>query len=348
MGDVRSILLIRPSALGDVCRSVPVLVSIKRAFPDARVDWLVQDGFSAAVAHHPDLARVIPFDRKSLGRETKRGNFVPIRTFFAALREARYDLVFDCQGLLRSGIFAWATRAPRRVGFANARELGWLGINERHDVPPSLHSVDRMLELLRRAGVPPVPDMRLYADPQARHDVAATIQHAGPAYAVVAPTSRWAAKRWPADRFAAVVKALRGIGYSGVVLVGGNNERDQCAPLLDVAQRDSHVIDRIGGTTVAQLMALIESSSLVIANDSAALHMAVGFDRPTVALYGPTSVPLVGPYQRDNDVIQHITPGDALDHKTDANVSLMERISVDEVLAAAAERFSRSFAQTRA
>ena len=348
MSDVRSILLIRPSALGDVCRTVPVLVSIKRAFPAARVDWLVQDGFAAAIAHHPDLGRAIAFDRKGLGRQAKRGNLAPIRRFFNSLREPRYDIVFDCQGLLRSGIFAWATRAPRRVGFANARELGWLGVNERHAVPTTLHSVDRMLELLRLSGVPQVRDMRLYADPQARHDVAATLEHAGPTYAVVAPTSRWAAKRWPADRFAAVVKALCGIGYSGVVLVGSNNERDQCGPLLDVAARDAHVIDRIGGTSVAQLMAIIESSSLVIANDSAALHMAVGFDRPTVALYGPTSVPLVGPYQRPQDVIQHITPSDSLDHKNDNQVALMERIGVDEVISAAAERFSRSCVQTHA
>lgn len=348
MSDVRSILLIRPSALGDVCRSVPVLVSIKRAFPSSRIDWLVQDGFTAAIANHPDLGHVISFDRKGLGQQSKRGNLTPIRHFFGTLRDARYDIVFDCQGLLRSGIFAWATRAPRRIGFANARELGWLGVNERHAVPTPLHSVDRMLELLRLAGVPPVRDMRLYADPRARHDVAETITLAGRCYAVVAPTSRWVAKRWPAERFAAVVRALRGIGYSGVVLVGGRNEREQCGPLLEVAAHYAHVIDRIGETSVAQLMAIIESSSLVIANDSAALHMAVGFDRPTVALYGPTSVPLVGPYHREQDVIQHITPGDNLDHKNDAQVTLMERISVDEVILAATQRFSRSCVQTHA
>ncbi|MDX2117238.1 MAG: glycosyltransferase family 9 protein [Planctomycetota bacterium] len=347
MTDPRSILIIRPSALGDVCRSVPVLVSLKRAFPNARIDWLVQDGFAAAIADHPDLGRIVPFARRELGAASRRGNFGPVRRFFAQLREANYDLVIDCQGLLRSGLFAWATRAKRRVGFANARELGWLGVNERHDVSTSLHSVDRMLELLRRAGVPIVHDMRLYSNPQACHDVAPALQAAGSRYAVVAPTSRWAAKRWPADRFARVVENLCEHGYSGVVIVGGANERDQCGPLLEVASKNAKVIDRIGGTSVAQLMAIIESASLVIANDSAALHMAVGFDRPTVALYGPTRVELVGPYRRERDVIQHLKPGDSFDHKNDANVTMMQRISVDEVIERVAA-ISRDAAQTRA
>ena len=87
-------------------------------------------------------------------------------------------------------------------------------------------------------------------------------------------------------------------------------------------------------------MALVESSSLVIANDSAALHMAVGFDRPMVALYGPTRVDRVGPYGREADVIQHVTPSDRLDHKDGAaGRALMERIGVEEVVSRATAAF---------
>lgn len=78
-------------------------------------------------------------------------------------RGGGYDLVFDMQGLGRSGLFVWATGASRRVGFSDARELGWLGYTERHEVGVEMNSVDRMLELLRRAGVPPAVDLRLYS-----------------------------------------------------------------------------------------------------------------------------------------------------------------------------------------
>lgn len=336
------VLIIRPSALGDVCRSVPVLASLRRAFPHARIDWLVQDGFADAIRHHPGLSNVVPFARRETGTSLKSGRAAPLRDLLRSLREPRYDLVIDAQGLFRSGFFAWATRAPRRVGYANARELGWLGVNERYLVPRDMHSVDRMLELIRLAGVEPIPDMRLYAPPGDRSAVAADASFAEP-YAVIAPTSRWPGKLWPPDRFAEVARTLLSRGLPRIILVGSQAERPQIAPLLDLAAKDNRILDLVGQTSIGRLMAVIERASLVIALDSAALHMAVGFDRPIVALFGPTRVELVGPYRREADVIQHLLPGDRLDHKDAASgCALMERIPIHEVLAAASKALHRA------
>lgn len=345
MNPPRRILIIRPSALGDVCRSVPVLASLRRAYPEAEIDWLVQDSFAPAIDQHSALNRVVPFPRAAFGRDLKRGRIGPLLRWLGTLRRARYDLVLDCQGLFRSGFFAWATRSRRRIGYADARELGWIWLNARHRVDPGLHAVDRMLALVRAAGVEPIADMRLYSAWQDRAAVESDPAFAG-GYILIAPTSRWPAKRWPAERFAALARSLADQGHR-IVLVGATSERDQCAPLLELAASNSRIIDRIGSTSIARLMALVEASDLVIANDSAALHMAVGFGRPIVALFGPTHVSLVGPYQRDRDVIQHVEPGDAIDHKNPARRDLMERITVDEVLAAAQARLGAPAPPTR-
>lgn len=328
----RRILLIRPSALGDVCRTVPVLVSLKRAFPQARIDWLVQDTFAAAIEAHPDLGGIVPFVRQRFARWWYPPVGAELLSWLRDLGRARYDLVLDCQGLARSAIFARATSAPRRLGYSQAAEGGWIGLTERVSAPLTMHTVDRMLALARAAGAERVADMRLYVPPADRAAVGAD-----PPFAVIAPTSRWPGKRWPADRFAVVAQRLLAdsrLGIERVVLVGADHERDQCGPLLDLVSRDKRVIDRIGDTSIGGLMALIERSRLVIANDSAALHMAVGFDRPLIGLFGPTHVDRVGPYRRDADVIQKVTPADRLDHKDPAiGRSLMERITVEDVVA---------------
>lgn len=326
----QSILIIRPSALGDVCRSVPVLASVRAAHPHARIDWLVQDTFVDAVAGHPALTGVVPFERSRLGRDLTAVETGSTLDLLRTLRDVRYDLVIDAQGLVRSGLLTLATLAPRRVGYANAQELGWIGYTERHNVPRALHAVDRMLALIEHAGITPVADMRLYSRPEWRAWAEATLG-AGRT-AVLAPTSRWPGKRWPAARFAELVTRVLDLGIDRVAIVGAKSEREQCGPLLDLASRDERVIDLIGRTRVGELMAAIERASVVVANDSAAIHMAVGFERPMVALYGPTSIARVGPYCRDRDVIQHVTPDEALDHKNDrAGLAMMERISVDEV-----------------
>ena len=171
LGGPWHILIIRPSALGDVCRTVPVLASLRRAYPEARIDWLVQDSFVDAIWHHPGLSSAIAFPRKELGQDLKAGRFWRVFQWMKKLKggvEGRYDLVLDCQGLARSGFFAWASGARRRVGYADARELGWLGLNQRIKAPASMHTVDRMLALVHGIGVEPVADMRLYCGPQER------------------------------------------------------------------------------------------------------------------------------------------------------------------------------------
>jgi ADP-heptose:LPS heptosyltransferase len=193
-----------------------------------------------------------------------------------------------------------------------------------------------MLTLVEAAGAPALRDaeaQRLHVPQHGR----AWLQSSGieaSGAVVLAPTSRWVAKQWPAERFAQVA---RGLAESGrrVLIVGGASERGQIEPLLREAEGHS-IIDLTGQTSVAGLMAVIEKATLVIANDSAALHLAVALGRPTIALFGPTDAAQVGPYQREFEVIQHVGPGEHSGHKDARNQRLMLRIEVDEVLTKAA------------
>ncbi len=331
------ILVIRPSALGDVARSVPVLAALKQAWPAAAIDWVVESGFEAVIDQHPALGKAISFPKKAIRDSARRLQFGPLLSFRRVLRNGAYDLVLDCQGLGRSAAMARSTGAPRRFGHADAREFGWLAYTTRVPTSVETHTVDRMLTLAAAAGAPaPEPDLRLYSSPEARAWLAEQEWASAP-FVVLAPTSRWPAKQWPSTRFAGLAAALADAGLR-VVFTGSASERDQVQPCLAVAGTKCGVIDAVGTLSLAQLMAVIERSSLVVANDSAALHIAVGFDRPIVALFGPTRVHRVGPYRREADVIQHITDSDPLEHKRSENVALMERISLEEVLQACAAR----------
>jgi lipopolysaccharide heptosyltransferase I len=322
------ILIIRPSALGDVARSVPVLASLRAHYPGARIDWLVRDSFAPVLAHHPALSSVVLFPRKEFGAWLRAGRVGKVRAFLLTLREPGYDLVFDLQGLARSGLFAWATRAPVRVGYADARELGWLGVNRRVRTPNVIHTVDKALALVEHIGAPALRDIaarRLYTGTTDREWLSRQ-SWADSRYAVLAPTSAWPAKQWPAERFGELARQLFARGVTPVV-VGAAHERGQCGPVLVQG-----AVDLVGKTTIGELMAVIERAAMVVANDSASLHIAVGFDRPLIALLGPTDPRLACPFGREKDVIQHTEPGDEFYFRDERSAAMMSRISVEEVV----------------
>ncbi|MEL6497798.1 MAG: glycosyltransferase family 9 protein [Planctomycetota bacterium] len=326
------ILLVRPSALGDVCRTVPVVASLKKRWPHVQTDWVVNSSFVDAVRAHPAVHRTIPFDRKAIGRSLARGNAAPLRRFVADLRRRRYDIAIDAQGLARSAAITRLSGAPIRVGHRDARELGWTLLTHPVTCPAGTHTVDRMLSLLGPLGVPALTDMSLRTPPESKRSLTV------PADALVlSPTSIWPGKQWPIERFHELASRLAKRGIGPFVVVGGHGERDQCEPLLGDASLP--VLDCVGKTSVSELMAIVEASRLVVANDSAVLHMAVGFARPVVGLFGPTDTRRVGPYCRDADVIQHGECAGTSLHKDEAaGRSLMQRITVDEVEAAVLER----------
>lgn len=308
------VLLVRPSALGDVARTVPALVTLRRAWPEARIDWLVAESFVDCVRHHPLLDGVVSFARERLARFGLR----PAATaegfrFARRLHAPRYDTVVDLQGLFRSGLFSALTRARRRVGFADAREGGWLFYNVRHRVNGSVrHTVERMLALLEAEGLEPQRDMRLYLGERDRAWLADYLgAHGIPAddYVCVAPTARWGCKCWPVDRYAQIARrVLERDAVSRVVVLSAPSERKQLEPML-AALRGHIEAGRVHAptTTVGQLMALVSGARLLLCNDSAPLHIAVGFDRPIVAVFGPTDPAAVGPYGRQDAVV--LPPG---------------------------------------
>jgi heptosyltransferase-1 len=318
----RRILFIRPSALGDVCRSVPVVASLRQWDPDARISWLVQRGFEDAVRCHPAVDEVIPFARREMARPWRPAAARRLANFVGELRRRRFDLVVDGQGLARSGLFTRLTGARQRVGFADAREGAWLAYTRRVGPPSGAgghHAVDRMLALAAAVGAEPVEDLRLVVPPEGAAWWAAQ-RPADRGLVVLAPTARWRCKQWPAERFAALGRRILDAGWH-VVLVGAPGEEAAVAAARPVggcliapermpAATGPSVVDLAGATSVGRMMAVLASAAVVVAGDSAALHMAAGLGVESVALFGPTDPALVGPRGGRSRVLRRVEPSE--------------------------------------
>ena len=261
----------------------------------------------------------------------------------------RYDIAFDLQGLARSGLATWLTRAKRRVGYANAREGAWLGYNRRHRVDARLHTVERMLGLLEAEGYRPIRDMRLYSGAADRAwlngELAKPAGDAagwGARFVCLAPTAQWRCKCWPIENYVEITRRLLSekpeIG--GVIVLAAAHEQREVQPLASAFAGDRRVW--IPRTTIGQMMAIIEQARIVVCNDSAALHMAVGFGRPAVAIFGPTDPAAVGPYRRSGDVIRPVEAAEDgrsyRRHREDQ--TMIAKVAVETVWRAVVERLA--------
>ncbi|MDG2199923.1 MAG: glycosyltransferase family 9 protein [Phycisphaerales bacterium] len=335
------ILLIKPSALGDVCRTAPVLASLARSWPEARIDWLVHEDFVDAVSGHPNLSAVVPFPRRRFGRWMRSPSVArELLEWTRGLRAAKYDLVLDCQGLSRSGFMTRATGAAHRIGDRRARELSWLAYTQRVETSGAVHEVDRMFMLVRACGAEVVPDMRLHVP-----DAAATSWRTGhgaviagtPAVAL-ATTSRWASKAWPQAQWVELARHLLADGPEHLLLLGAPSERAEVEALRAAIDGPSDRVHNLAGrTSVGEMMAAIESCRLVVSNDSAALHMAVGLAHRgvrCVGLFGPTDPAKVGPYRMDDVVVRAPLPDNQPVNYRDRSLgdSIMRTIAVADVL----------------
>lgn len=306
--EFKRILIIKPSSFGDVIHALPVLNGLRCRYRRARISWLVSTTCAGLLEGHEALDEVIPFDRRRFGRLGRDvGVTREFIRFVMALRERRFDLVVDLQGLFRSGFLALASGARARLGFANAREMGWIFYSDRVAVAhPDMHAVDRNYLFGRPLGFGDVPArFALPIADHARRTAQALLRKEGvqgARYCVLAPGTRWETKKWTSTGFAEVIRRLRDQFGLEVVLIGMADEQAIAQEVADLA--GGPLANLTGRTSLEELKALIDDARLAVMHDSGPMHLAVALGTPLAALYGPTSAQRTGPYARAETVVQ--------------------------------------------
>ena len=323
------ILIIKPSAIGDVVHALPVLNLLRLHWPEAKISWLVTPLCAGLLEGHPQLDEVILFERKRFGR----GWYNPAAVFglwkfTRALRRRNFDLVVDLQGLLRSGWLARMTGAPVRIGPANARELGWIFYTHRVQVSWDWHAVERYLAVAEALGCAKDPvEFRFGTTDEDRAAVAALLP-AGKRFAVLLPGTHWATKRWPVEHFAAAVEPLKSRFGLETVIAGGADDSKLAEQIAG--------LNLCGKTNLRQLVALLERADLVIANDSGPMHIAAALGRPLVTPFGPTNPDRTGPYRRLDTVLRLDLPCIPCYSRRCSHQSCLKWIGPEDVLQYAA------------
>jgi heptosyltransferase-2 len=336
-----NILVLKPSGLGDVLMTTPLLGTLRAAYPDARIDYAV--GYSArrGVITNPDIDEVLTLFDVDTSR--LRRLFRAIRAA-ARLRWRRYDLAFVPDRRRITAVVAYLAGVPRRFGIAGGGRAIFL-TNAVADEPDG-HDVDLYLALAEAAGLRGhiTHDMKYLPTQDALVEAIQLLKSRGfdelPFRVAIfpglgdGPDRAFDHRRWPSERYAILANQVIERHGGGVILLGDASERelnfgisnDISFPVLDLTGR----LDLDGMAAVMQLC------DAVISNDNAPMHLAVSVGTPTVGIFGPTAARNSGPYGSQHRAVQaHIYCGPCArigGPMADCGAACIKRITVKDLV----------------
>lgn len=299
---MRSILLIKISSLGDIVHNLPVASDIHARFPEASIDWVVEESFAALPRLHPAVHRVLPVAlRRWRGSLWSPETWQQIASFKRSLQSQRYDLVLDTQGLVKSALIARLAHG-RRAGNAaeTAREpLAARFYDSTYAIPQNQHAVARY-RWLAAAALDYTPDfedsMPLDYGITAAPLVAPWLPPRP--YALLLTATSRADKLWPEPDWLALGAALHARGLSCVLPAGSAEERER-AQRLAAGMARAVVAPALALDAMAQLIA---GAAIVVGVDTGLTHLAAALNRPVVALFCSTDPVQTGVYATANAV----------------------------------------------
>lgn len=307
--DVKRILIIKPSSLGDIFHAFPAVARLHELFPNAEFDWLVHPAFVEALDYSPvPVSRKIIFRRRELG---KLATILPaMLELIRDLRENTYDYIFDFQGLFRSAFFARMAKG-RVVGFARPRETmarwfyhNWSKVNLR------LHAVRRNQLLVERFFLTGTmrTDTVIPSNAGNAKNLNGKLQWLGindnDIIVGISPGARWASKVFPAELFARVMILTAEMSPKVKFVIMGAPADQKLAENILALAGNVPALSLAGATSLGELVELIKRCKVLLANDSGPVHIAAAAKVPVVCFYGPTNPNLTGPFGDIHTIFQ--------------------------------------------
>jgi heptosyltransferase-1 len=277
--------------MGDLIHALPAAAALRRAFPQARLDWIVD-------ARHRELLDLVPVIDRRIAIDT--GAAASLVEAVRELRRTRYDAALDLQGLLKSAVLARLSGADRVIGFSTPllRErlasffyTETAGVGAEHVIKKNL-SLLRALDIdVQQAAIEfPLEDRRpeIAAAARQRLGILATER-----FAIINPGAAWPNKRWPTVYFAEVASALKTNHGLRSVVLWGPGEEQLAKDVVDASHGSAAVSPP---TTLADLVSLTKAATIMVSGDTGPLHVAGAVGTPLVGIFGPTNPERNGPW----------------------------------------------------
>ncbi len=330
---MENFLIIRLSSLGDIIHTLPAFSAIRKNFPKAKISWLVEGKGKEILECVPGLDEIVVIKREDLDILKLRfwKNISKLRKKI----ENKHATALDFQGLLKSGLFAYLSRAKRRIGFhrKNLKEpLASLFYTEHiKEIPEGIHVIYKNLMLLTHVGLKSEEiTFPLLIPSESLESLRIKLENTGYDFqkklVVCNVGASWQTKRWFGERWVKLIKTIKKEGLFILVLWGNKEERELAEEVSEKAK-----VPLSPFLTLKEMLALVKNASLLVSGDTLALQVACAFTRPVVGLFGPTNPRRNGPFRAEDQVAFHELSCSYCYRRKCSSLECMSLITVEEV-----------------
>lgn len=322
--DLHRLLIVRLGSMGDVIHTLPAAAALRNSFPDAMLGWVIEERWTELLCTLPtprsgprSPQRPLVERIHAVNTRTWRSSLFSVQTWeqiaasLSDIRAANYEIAVDLQGALRSALVASWSGAPIVYGAARPRENVASMFYTRKVITSGTHIIDQNLSIAETlSGFPrPIAQIELPYDPAAEQECTRQLSERRLYnFVLINPGAGWAAKQWPAERYAAIAKLFSECGLKSLVNYGPG-EHDLARAVEASSCGAAHPIS----PSLTQLIALTRRARLFIGGDCGPLHLAAALRIPVVGIFGPTDPARNGPYGTRSIVLR--SPASSTSHK---------------------------------
>lgn len=303
---IRRILVRATNWVGDVVMCMPAFDALRINFPESHIAVLARPWVAALFEKHPGVHEILPYTK---GRGFSK-DFVEMLRVVRLIRSLRFDLAVLFQNAFEAALIAYLGGVPLRVGYnTDGRRLLLSHAVIRDKKILKEHQVEYYLAVLRALGwVAPTTEPRLHVGEKEDESMGALLAHRGVKerdfLVGLSPGALFGpAKRWPAERFAAVGDLSCERWGAKVVLVGSEKDGETGSAVCRAMKHEA--LNLCGKTSLGEAMALIRRCRIFVSNDSGLMHVASALGVPTVAIFGSTDPVATGPRGQQARIVKH-------------------------------------------
>jgi lipopolysaccharide heptosyltransferase I len=345
------ILIVKLGSIGDIVHTLPALAAIHHGLPDAEISWVVEKRSAEILRGNPMISRLIEIDTKSLRRNVNPRKFLSqVRSELQQLRDVKFDVALDFQGLLKSALVGKLSGAKKIYGFSS-RSLKEpasrifldkaVRTSRRSNVIfKNLNLANRALKLELQSNSPELLNFPISLDDTHRAEAGQIAAKIHGDFAILNPGGGWPAKLWPAERFGQLADLLwKELGLASVVTYGPGEE-ELAARVVNSAVSQKAFAANI---SLKGFFALAQKAAIYVGGDTGPTHLAVAANTPVVGIFGPTEWWRNGSPRKEDVGVKHEgIAAHVCTRRSDSNCPCMD-IEAEKVFQAVRGRLNKGF-----